>query len=145
MGWPRRPPRRVRRATRGRGGRGTPRSPSLPPMPVLDLEALAGADLSWAAAHDVVVGADITYEPALAAAVVRAYEALLVRPDQDGLLAATRRGDAPWAALQAALAATPLAVADVSAAVRAAAADAWAQPPRGEGGSLQPCGCALSA
>lgn len=69
---------------------------------------------------------DITYEPALAAAVVRAYEALLVRPDQDGLLAATRRGDAPWAALQAALAATPLAVADVSAAVRAAAADAWA-------------------
>lgn len=70
--------------------------------------------------------ADITYEPALAAAVVRAYEALLVRAEQVGLLAATRRGDAPWAALSAALAASPLAVTDVTAAVRAAAADAWA-------------------
>ena len=69
---------------------------------------------------------DITYEPALTAAVVRAYEALLVRPAQVGILAATRRGDGPWAALTDRLAASPLAVADVSASVRAAVGDAWA-------------------
>lgn len=69
---------------------------------------------------------DITYEPALTSAVLRAYEALLTRPGQVGILAATRRGDAPWAVLTAGLAACPLAVADVSAAVRAAVGDGWA-------------------